>query len=203
MVGHNHEDVDQLFSRISVRASKTPAVTLPDLQAIITTSVDPLPQQQHLTHLWDFKDMATSEYKFEGFHDVYCFKLTKKESQVVLQYKDWQLQSHSNTEINITNAVPDFHPPKIADHNHQKFNSILDCMKKDLPKWTQTGRFSLANGEWKKEYLQRRQGPVKIPAVPVPLTLGKFITPKSLNNAIDPNLQEPSINTFQKFRNNL
>ncbi|CAG2221775.1 PHF20 [Mytilus edulis] len=40
MVGHTHEDVDQFFSRISVKCHQQAAVTRPDLHQLISTSAE-------------------------------------------------------------------------------------------------------------------------------------------------------------------
>lgn len=54
MVGHTHEDVDQVFSRIAVKLKRRNASTLPDLQNVIKEAYNPMPECQELKVLFDF-----------------------------------------------------------------------------------------------------------------------------------------------------
>ena len=188
MVGHTHEDVDQFFSRISTKANQQAAVTLPDLQNIIATAVDPEPTVYQLTNLWDFRSLSEeAQAKFELFKECHTFKfILTEEGKVKLKYKNWPLKLERYCEEDITDIVPEFvHGPPVCQHNTVKLRPILDKMEEDLDKWVNTGRFSLQHREWWKTYLTELRRPPAQPEIPLPHNFGKFITPKVMPPTLD------------------
>ncbi|CAH3027411.1 unnamed protein product, partial [Porites evermanni] len=55
MVGHTHEDIDQMFSRISVALARTNAVTLDDLIQVIRGAYNPTPITCSVENIYDVK----------------------------------------------------------------------------------------------------------------------------------------------------
>lgn len=55
MVGHTHEDINQVFSSISVQLRQVNAPPLPGLIETIRDSTDPAPEVQHLEGIFDYK----------------------------------------------------------------------------------------------------------------------------------------------------
>ena len=55
MVGNTHEDVDQMFSRISALMARKDAHTLPQLLSNMEQSLGPAPIAQHLKALYVIK----------------------------------------------------------------------------------------------------------------------------------------------------
>lgn len=60
MVGHTHEDVDQMFSRVSVNIARKSVPTLPILQDLARDAYHPVPNVQHLENIWDYRQMGIS-----------------------------------------------------------------------------------------------------------------------------------------------
>ncbi|XP_052075824.1 uncharacterized protein LOC127713918 [Mytilus californianus] len=140
MVGHTHEDVDQFFSRISVKCHQQAAVTLPDLHQLISTSIKPMPYIEHITSLWDFRKLSTSDYSLCDFKDIHHFVFSKADDKVSLKFKNWPLHSEPYRELDVTGAIPDLEVPSIVEGIPPKFSSVVTNMSEDLEKWMSTGR---------------------------------------------------------------
>ena len=89
MVGHTHEDIDQMFSCISKEAHTRRAVTLADLHHLIQDSFTPTPATEHLVSLWDFRSLVDIGINLTGMKEPHVFSIKKKDGRVVLAYKDW------------------------------------------------------------------------------------------------------------------
>ncbi|XP_060561075.1 uncharacterized protein LOC132720867 [Ruditapes philippinarum] len=92
MVGHTHEDIDQVFSRISCHMKHVDAPTLPALLHAIGDSTTPSPQVVNLEGIYNYK--ATLENvrgMIEGISGPHQFMIKKKEGKVILHYKDWPI----------------------------------------------------------------------------------------------------------------
>jgi hypothetical protein len=57
MVGHTHEDVDQMFSRLSVHLSRKSIPTLPVVHSLMMDAYHPTPVIKHLDGLWDYRKL--------------------------------------------------------------------------------------------------------------------------------------------------
>ena len=89
MVGHTHEDIDQMFSCISKEAHRKSAVTVDDLHELIRESFSPTPETRHLNNIWDFRNMTNVGINLAGMKEPHIFKLAKRDGKVHLSYKDW------------------------------------------------------------------------------------------------------------------
>ena len=72
--GHTHEDVDQLFSRISTRAGMQSMPTLPELQNVIQEAYSPTAIVNHLDALFDLKSITTIPEQLKGIEAPHNFR---------------------------------------------------------------------------------------------------------------------------------
>ncbi|XP_076090729.1 uncharacterized protein LOC143062813 isoform X2 [Mytilus galloprovincialis] len=198
MVGHTHEDVDQFFSRISVKCHQQAAVTLPDLHQLISTSVKPMPSIQHINSLWDFRKLATSDYSLCDFKDIHHFVFRKADDKVTLKFKNWPLHSEPYRELDVTNAIPDLDVPSIVEGIQPKFTSIVTNMSGDLQKWMSTGRFMQEHLDWWKDYLETFSRRKERPNVPLPTNFPKFKIPKKQTPTLESNVTDVIDKHFKK-----
>lgn len=77
MVGHTHEDIDQLFLCVSRRLSKKNALTLLDLIREIGLSYSPAVYVSNLTFMFDVKEWMDgfTEAKLSGHANQHQFKV--------------------------------------------------------------------------------------------------------------------------------
>ena len=86
LVGHTHENIDQLFSRISLRLKRANCHTLSDLKALIEKSFKPTPGTAHITHVNDWKAFFTRG-NVNDVHDIsfnHQFKIKANDSGTVM-----------------------------------------------------------------------------------------------------------------------
>lgn len=167
MVGHTHEDVDQFFSRISVKCNQQSAVTLTDLQDIIKTSVEPTPNVTHLYSVYDFRALSDmADFYFKDIMDKHMFVFKKSNDRIFLKYKNWPLSREIPRQVDITSMVPDILPPAVWSEGREEFNITLKKMSNDLMKWKSTGRVSPESHTWWVNYLKSFEGEVAIPTIP-------------------------------------
>ncbi|KAL3685445.1 hypothetical protein R1sor_003467 [Riccia sorocarpa] len=60
IVGHNHDHVDQMFSRFSVALRGKKTFTMPQMQQVIQDAYIPSPKFEVLEETWDFKSIVQS-----------------------------------------------------------------------------------------------------------------------------------------------
>ena len=168
MVGHTHEDVDQFFSRISVKCSQQAALTLPDLQEIIQTATYPAPETSHLNAIFDFRGLAsTSDIYFKDIMDKHMFVFKKtSSSKVTMKYKNWPLDREEARVEEITQFVPDLKTPSVWSDQRDDFTTLVRKMRANLPKWQTPGRFGEADRTWWASYLDRLETHQSVPNIP-------------------------------------
>ncbi|KXJ22492.1 hypothetical protein AC249_AIPGENE2579 [Exaiptasia diaphana] len=91
MVGHTHEDIDQMFSRISVTLRKSDAVTLEELKSIIRKSYHPTPMTSYVENHYDIKAWLypyLAVFENHSQPHAFRFKLNEKK-EVEMSYKEW------------------------------------------------------------------------------------------------------------------
>ena len=111
IVGHTHDQIDQMFSRFSRKLAKCKAFTYDDLCAIIKDSYTPNPQITLLTETFDFRRFAFSEPSLVvhtlrniTFHHQFKMKLCNPDDIVPTQWGkkfstvlDWTPERWSST----------------------------------------------------------------------------------------------------------
>ncbi|CAC5418453.1 unnamed protein product [Mytilus coruscus] len=157
MVGHTHEDVDQLFSRISVKASKEKTTTIPSLLDLIKRSYTLQPIAKHVESLYNFRDQMAFPSSLAGNKSQHVFKLTKDGDKVFLAMKEWPLESAPYKTMELTNILQNLEIPRKVEPNMEKIGGIIQLMRRDLPKWVQNGKLEKMNFGGLTTYLPSRR----------------------------------------------
>ena len=88
MVRHTHEDVDQMFSRISVHLTGKAIPTLPVLQGLMRDAYHPTPMVQHLDGLGNYRELRmASAATLQGHSGPHVFRFKEEEGAVQMGYK--------------------------------------------------------------------------------------------------------------------
>ena len=117
-VGHTHEDVDQLFSKIATHLNRVGAETLqgnvmtvqvaifkyknkpPDLINVTKQSYTPVPTVVLLEKIFDVRLwLAPSIHQIHGHSQPHCFRFKLDNDQAVMHYKNWSHECWSETPI--------------------------------------------------------------------------------------------------------
>lgn len=106
MVGHTHEDVDQMFSRVSVHIARKSVPTLPILQDLAREAYHPMPNVQHLENIWDYRQMGiSSKVQLVGHSSPHQFKFVKEGDKVLMHFKEWPLKSTIYQVVDVTSLA--------------------------------------------------------------------------------------------------
>ena len=91
VVGHTHENIDQMFWCFARRLTKQEAHTLPDLMAKLTIGYTPNVSVSQLTTVFDVKGwMAGSLNEITGHIHQHLFKPVRDaQGRAILFYKKW------------------------------------------------------------------------------------------------------------------
>ena len=93
MVGHTHENIDQLFSRFSVRLRKYNALTMDQLMTVAAASFSPNPVCTKVTSSRDwtahFNELATN---FQDVSFNLAFRVKKIDDKVVMHSKQYSFR---------------------------------------------------------------------------------------------------------------
>ena len=179
MVGHTHEDVDQLFSRISSGLAKRDAHTLPQLLEAIETSATPKPVCHHLQSLYDYRgQLIKSMGLVDGIMAPHHFKFELVNDKVIMFYKDWPDEREEYRSLNIDHHIISLGSVRPAPIN-DKIDPQLSKMEQDLSKWADCGRLEDGEIRWWRTYLGSCKSNAKrYPNVPKVSSLGQFKTPR-------------------------
>ena len=177
MVGHTHEDVDQLFSRISQRLHVEEAHTLPDLHRVTANAFTPAPEVIHLPSIWDIKPHLSEVGYCQGISTPHVFKFTLRDDRVIMHYKDWPLASEPYRHEDVTEMCMDLCQRLVPVSPNPKVDPILKQMNDDLEKWARSGRLSREEIAWWQTYLSDlKESAGSRPVIPLPSQLGHFST---------------------------
>lgn len=175
MVGHTHEDVDQVFSRISQRLHVEEAHTLPDLHRVVGHSYTPRPEVLHLASLWDLKSAFTDMDKLKGISQPHIFKFVMKNDRVTMSYKDWPVAHEKYREVDVTDICTSFSRRPVPVLPNPKIHPIVNKMTSDLEKWGHCGRLSENEVHWWETYIPSIVPSSRVrPGVPLPSQLGTY-----------------------------
>ncbi|KAK3107663.1 hypothetical protein FSP39_019447, partial [Pinctada imbricata] len=144
MVGHTHEDVDQMFSRFALGLQKKAVTTLPVLQDHLKQAYSPESIVQHLSNIWDFRQLALDgQVQLSGHSVPHVFEISFKDNKVVISSKSWSLKSEQYTDLDVTGLASSFmekEPEHSTAATSSKFADLLAKMGEDIPKWKWQGR---------------------------------------------------------------
>ena len=123
MVGHIHEDVDQMFSRISTHMARRDAQPSPPLLSKM---------EQHLEALYDYKGQITyARGHKEGISGPHGFRFEETDGQTRIGYKDWPKPEENYRFMDVTMCVANFSDLPYCQVN-MKVDATLDKMRGDL-----------------------------------------------------------------------
>ncbi|XP_062597809.1 uncharacterized protein LOC134259225 isoform X2 [Saccostrea cucullata] len=159
MVGHTHEDVDQMFSRLSVHLSGMAVPTLARLQQLVQEAYSPTPTVHHLENLWDYRQLGIqAPVHLNGHSTPHSFRFTKVGDDVVMSYKEWPLKSNSYHSIAVTDLAKAFDgEPDPIQQVTDKGERVFAAMEEDLRKWRDGGKLSDGHVSWWREHLERER----------------------------------------------
>ncbi|XP_063439429.1 uncharacterized protein LOC134720824 isoform X3 [Mytilus trossulus] len=146
MVGHTHEDVDQVFSRFSSWLARQAVLTLPKLMRAFESCTTPNPVSVQTSKVWDTAGWI-SQYLNKMCNHSYphIFKIIKKDEKTRLFYKKWSTdKTWQEPEEQLLLSVPT-DSPKIIIPDYNKID--LAKLKNDI-----TGSFSYFKREEDKKW---------------------------------------------------
>ncbi|XP_070534490.1 uncharacterized protein [Ptychodera flava] len=90
-VGHTHENVDQMFSKISVGLKRANAYTVEDLISIIESSYTPAIKVALSTKMLNIKEWLIPHMhrNFKGHSRPHNFRFRKVDGKAYMQYREW------------------------------------------------------------------------------------------------------------------
>ena len=169
MKGHTHEDIDQLFSRISTHTTKHNIPTLSSLLAHIPKSyIKPNTTAERITNIFNIRDWLQPHINKPSHHSLpHQFKITKVEGKAIIQTKKWSnssewqnttgcrhiLSSHPRgipqgvekklEELHVTRLYRDMakYRPYLSDGEHQEWMELLSSLEANNSKYYRKANF--------------------------------------------------------------
>ena len=156
MVGHTHENIDQMFSCVARRLAKNDAHTLEALKEQIKVSYTPPVLVEELSSLFEIKAwMENSINNISGHVHQHVFKIQNNNGNSKLFYKKWSTSPVwlPDGGISLISTIPRG-VPKLVKPNTLGGMS-LDKLEMDLPKYT----MKLKDSEmvWWREFITRQR----------------------------------------------
>lgn len=156
MVGHTHENIDQMFSCVARRLAKNDAHTLEALKEQIKVSYTPPVLVEELSSLFEIKAwMENSINNISGHVHQHVFKIQNNNGNSKLFYKKWSTSPVwlPDGGISLISTIPRG-VPKLVKPNTLGGMS-LDKLEMDLPKYA----MKLKDSEmvWWREFITRQR----------------------------------------------
>ncbi|KAI8488689.1 Titin-like, partial [Branchiostoma belcheri] len=110
MAGHTHEDIDQMFSRFSVRLQRQDATTVTELFRCIEASYAPQPQCRLLQALWDYRTLMSTHITADmsGHSRPHNFVMRAVDNKVNLLAQLWPVPTCPKVDISVDTFVEEF-----------------------------------------------------------------------------------------------
>ncbi|XP_055998549.1 uncharacterized protein LOC125678464 [Ostrea edulis] len=178
MVGHTHEDVDQMFSRLSVHLSGKSIPTLPVLQSLMKDAYHPIPMIMHLNGLWDYRKLGmASPVSLTGHSSPHIFRFKEDHGKVLMGYKEWPYKAAEYKTVDVTQLAEAYNlDPEQLHLVAEKGSRAFDLMMTDLRKWQAGGKLSDEHISWWKEHL-RSEKIMNIPCTPKASSFNPYQVP--------------------------
>ena len=156
MVGHTHENIDQMFSCVARRLAKNAAHTLEALKEQIKVSYTPPVLVEELSSLFEIKAwMENSINNISGHVHQHVFKIQNNNGNSKLFYKKWSTSPVwlPDGGISLISTIPRG-VPKLVKPNTLGGMS-LDKLEMDLPKYA----MKLKDSEmvWWREFITKQR----------------------------------------------
>ncbi|KAI8489490.1 ATP binding [Branchiostoma belcheri] len=165
MAGHTHEDIDQMFSRFSVRLQRQDATTVTELFRCIEASYAPQPQCRLLQALWDYRTLMSTHITADmsGHSRPHNFVMRAVDNKVNLLAQLWPVPTCPKVDISVDTFVEGFPTKKLVrdvwvgvdDEANVEHNDEVRKMKNDLDKWSATLRVKEGFREWWEDFLSQ------------------------------------------------
>ena len=177
MVGHTHEDIDQVFSRVATHMGRNDAHTLTELLNCITKSTTPEPDVVHLKSIFDYKEvLMNARGLIEGITGPHVFRFAEEDGNIIMAYKDWPTSEEVYRKLNVSNCVISSLAHLENTKCNPKIEETLARMSNDISKWAESGRLEKEEVLWWKAYLSSCKQEVRLrPEVPRATVLGTFL----------------------------
>ncbi|XP_078678519.1 uncharacterized protein LOC144928329 isoform X2 [Branchiostoma floridae x Branchiostoma belcheri] len=205
MAGHTHEDIDQMFSRFSVRLQRQDATTVTELFRCIEASYAPQPQCRLLQALWDYRTLMSTHITADmsGHSRPHNFVMRAVDNKVNLLAQLWPVPTCPKVDISVDTFVEGFPTKKLVrdvwvgvdDEANVEHNDEVRKMKNDLDKWSATLRVKEGFREWWEDFLSQETTRSR-PPVEQLSKLGKFL-PRTKPPSV---LNEKVLSVLDKFQ---
>lgn len=195
MVGHTHEDIDQMFSCISRRLSKNNARTLVELIREIGLSYTPVIEVDILTYMYDVRRWLEEciVLNLSGHIHQHQFKLVKgPDGKALLFYKKWSTSPawQPAQGLHIVNGRPKGVPELIdQDKSHMNF-------AKDLPKYRL--HFDSDTTRWWERFIENEGPEESRPKWILPLLEAQQPPPLEAGVGCDPGINEGLLSLVER-----
>lgn len=181
MVGHTHEDVDQMFSRLSVHLSGKSIPTLPVLQSLMKDAYHPTPLIKHLNGLWDYRKLGmASPVSLTGHSTPHIFRFKEEEEgKITMAYKEWPYRASQYKAVDVTRLAESYAMDPEPIHSvAEKGSRVFDSMTSDLGKWRAGGKLNEEDIGWWQNHL-RSENTIHIPSTPKSSSFQEYKMPPS------------------------
>lgn len=198
MVGHTHEDIDQMFSCISRRLSKNNARTLVELIREIGLSYTPVIEVDILTYMYDVRRWLEECIvpNLSGHIHQHQFKLVKgPDGKALLFYKKWSTSPawQPAQGLHIVNGRPKGVPELIdQDKSHMNFAK----MAQDLPKYRL--HFDSDTTRWWERFIENEGPEESRPKWILPLLEAQQPPPLEAGVGCDPGINEGLLSLVER-----
>ncbi|XP_078610377.1 uncharacterized protein LOC144881295 [Branchiostoma floridae x Branchiostoma japonicum] len=205
MAGHTHEDVDQMFSRFSVKLQRQDATTIPELFTTIEASYAPKPQCRLIQALWDYRTLMSNYISADlsGHSRPHNFVFRAVDKKVCLLAQLWPVPTCPKIDINVDTFIEAFPTKQHIKHvwvgvDNEANEDHLEQVRKmtnDIDKWSASLRVKDGFREWWEDFLSKENRRSKPPTEPLS-KLGKFIPRTKLPTV----LNEKVLTVLDKFQ---
>jgi hypothetical protein len=123
-VGHTHEDVDQMFSRISEHLKRVGADSLTGLHSTIEEAYTPKIQVCNVPWVHDIKDWLKPNMEdLHGHSTPLSFKFTSNGQKAVMRFRHWCSEPWSEETLVILKSLPNA-TPKLVTRSYEKQDMV-------------------------------------------------------------------------------
>ncbi|XP_067660460.1 uncharacterized protein [Haliotis asinina] len=197
MVGHTHEDVDQLFSVFARELRQRRAATCEALLQVLASSSNPKPTATALDGVWDMRQLFSNCDSPKGHKEAHVFVFRMEGPSVSMLYKDWPLKSEMYRKV-ILDFQVDLSTLTPVTLNKDRVDDTCKTMERDLPKWVSSARLSEEEGLWWASYI-RKMGDIHTPAIKLS-HFKPFMPAPREENTLPRNVQEALERSNEKMQ---